>query len=129
MRKSGNFAAPGTFKTNQLNSTHRPENDLGPCTVICKAGSVDTTEIGIPAELKVRKGSQEAICKPILQAKLPNVTVGLCAGHDSLFIRHSKAPGGGWKALYLSLDPWGGLPAQKHSIAGTGVGGILKNRV
>jgi uncharacterized metal-binding protein len=47
----------------------------------------------------VQKGSYEAICNPILQAKLLNrqktdlnVVVGLCVGHDSLFIRHSKAP-------------------------------------
>jgi uncharacterized metal-binding protein len=74
-------------------------NDLEAYTVICKVGSVDKTEIGIPEELKVQKGSYEAICNPILQAKLLNrqktdlnVLVGLCVGHDSLFIRHSKAP-------------------------------------
>ncbi len=74
-------------------------NDLEAYTVICKVGSVDKTEIGIREELKVQKGSYEAICNPILQAKLLNrqktdlnVVVGLCVGHDSLFIRHSKAP-------------------------------------
>jgi uncharacterized metal-binding protein len=67
-------------------------------TVLCKVGSVDKTEIGIPEELKVKKGSYEAICNPILQARLLNrrktdlnVIVGLCVGHDSLFIKHSKA--------------------------------------
>ena len=65
----------------------------------CKVGSVDKTEIGIPDELKVKKGSYEAICNPILQAHLLNeqktdlnVIVGLCVGHDSLFIKHSDAP-------------------------------------
>jgi uncharacterized metal-binding protein len=74
-------------------------NDLKAYTVICKVGSVDKTEIGVPEELKVQKGSYEAICNPILQAKLLNrqqtdlnVVVGLCVGHDSLFMRHSKAP-------------------------------------
>jgi len=74
-------------------------NDLKAYTVICKVGSVDKTEIGIPEELKVEKGHYEAICNPILQAKLLNrqktdlnVVVGLCVGHDSLFMRHSKAP-------------------------------------
>jgi uncharacterized metal-binding protein len=73
-------------------------NDLEAYTVICKVGSVDKTEIGIPEELKVQKGSYEAICNPILQAELLNrqktelnVMVGLCVGHDSLFVRHSKA--------------------------------------
>jgi uncharacterized metal-binding protein len=74
-------------------------SDLKAYTVICKIGSVDKTAIGIPEELKVQKGSYEAICNPILQAKLLNrqktelnVIVGLCVGHDSLFMRHSKAP-------------------------------------
>lgn len=74
-------------------------NDLKAYTVICKVGSVDKTAIGIPEELKVQKGSYEAICNPILQAKILNrqktqlnVVVGLCVGHDSLFMRHSKAP-------------------------------------
>jgi uncharacterized metal-binding protein len=70
-----------------------------PYTVLCKVGSVDKTEIGIPDELKVKKGSYEAICNPILQARLLNeqktdlnVMVGLCVGHDSLFIKYSDAP-------------------------------------
>jgi len=68
-------------------------------TVLCKAGSVDKCEIGIPDSLKVQKGSYEAICNPLLQAELLNkqktqlnVIVGLCVGHDSLFIKHSDAP-------------------------------------
>lgn len=68
-------------------------------SVICKIGSIDKTEIGIPEELKVEKGCYEAICNPVLQAKLLNeaktdlnVVNGLCVGHDSLFIKYSKAP-------------------------------------
>ena len=71
---------------------------LQPYTVLCKIGSVDKTEIDIPEELKVKKGSYEAICNPILQARLLNaqktdlnVIVGLCVGHDSLFIKYSDA--------------------------------------
>jgi uncharacterized metal-binding protein len=68
-------------------------------SVICKVGSVDKTEIGIPEEKKVQQGSHEAICNPVLQAKFLNrektdlnVIVGLCVGHDSLFIKYSDAP-------------------------------------
>ncbi|MDR3765376.1 MAG: DUF1847 domain-containing protein [Acidobacteriota bacterium] len=71
---------------------------LEPYSVICKVGSVDKTEIGVAEEMKVMPGSHEAICNPILQAHLLNeantdlnVIVGLCVGHDSLFIKHSKA--------------------------------------
>ena len=68
-------------------------------TVVCKIGSVDKTEIGISEEVKIEKGSYEAMCNPILQAKVLNtrkvdlnVLVGLCVGHDSLFIKYSEAP-------------------------------------
>ena len=74
-------------------------NDLEPHAVLCKVGSVDKTEIGIPEEMKLQKGTHESICNPVLQAKLLNqwksdlnVIVGLCVGHDSLFIRHASAP-------------------------------------
>lgn len=67
--------------------------------VICKVGSTDKTEIGINGEVKVQKGRHESFCNPILQAKLLNkektdlnVIVGLCVGHDSIFIKHSEAP-------------------------------------
>ncbi|MGA2989751.1 MAG: DUF1847 domain-containing protein [Candidatus Korobacteraceae bacterium] len=68
-------------------------------TVVCKIGSVDKTEIGVPNEVKIEKGAYEAMCNPILQAKTLNahktelnVLVGLCVGHDSLFIKYSEAP-------------------------------------
>ena len=75
-------------------------NDLESYAVLCKVGSVDKTEIGVPEEMKLQKeGGHEAICNPVLQAKLLNrwesdlnVMVGLCVGHDSLFIRHADAP-------------------------------------
>jgi uncharacterized metal-binding protein len=67
-------------------------------TVLCKVGSVDKTEVGIPEELKILKGSHESLCNPIFQARIfnaqktdLNVIVGLCVGHDSLFIKHSDA--------------------------------------
>lgn len=67
--------------------------------VLCKVGSVDKTEIGVPEELKVQQGCFEAACNPVLQAKLLNqektdlnVINGLCVGHDSLFIKYSEAP-------------------------------------
>jgi uncharacterized metal-binding protein len=68
-------------------------------SVICKVGSIDKTEVGIPEELKVQQGCHESLCNPVMQAKLLNkqktdlnVIVGLCVGHDSLFIKYSKAP-------------------------------------
>jgi uncharacterized metal-binding protein len=67
-------------------------------TALCKVGSIDKSEIGIPEEHKVR-GGFEACCNPVLQARLLNrektglnIIMGLCVGHDSLFTRHSDAP-------------------------------------
>jgi len=74
-------------------------NGFEPWSVLCKIGSVDKSDIGIDDSLKIQKGTHEAICNPILQAKLLNdhktelnVIIGLCVGHDSLFIKHSDAP-------------------------------------
>lgn len=69
-------------------------------TVGCKIGAVDKTEIGIPAEKKLNGGcGHESMCNPIMQAKALaaqgtdfNIVVGLCVGHDTLFLRHSEAP-------------------------------------
>lgn len=67
--------------------------------VACKVGSVDKTELGIPDEFKVNKGQHESACNPVLQARILarektdlNVIIGLCVGHDSMFIKYSKAP-------------------------------------
>lgn len=74
-------------------------NKLEPYTVVCKVGAVDKTEIGLPEKVKIHGGGHESMCNPIMQAKLLNahktqlnVLVGLCVGHDSLFIKYSKAP-------------------------------------
>ncbi len=67
-------------------------------SAICKVGSVDKAEIGILEEHKIKPGSHEAMCNPILQARILNyhhtdlnVVVGLCVGHDSLFTKYSDA--------------------------------------
>ena len=69
------------------------------CAVICKVGGIDKTKADIPEDVKVRPGQHESLCNPIVQAKVLNsqktdlnVIVGLCVGHDTLFIKHSEAP-------------------------------------
>lgn len=66
-------------------------------SVACKNGGVPKEEIGLEDREKIRPGTYEAICNPISQAALLNragcelnVIVGLCVGHDSLFIRHAQ---------------------------------------
>ena len=56
--------------------------------------------IGIKEEEKIAgPGNWETMCSPITQAAILNeegtefnILVGLCVGHDSLFIKYSQAP-------------------------------------
>lgn len=68
-------------------------------SICCKCGAVPKEEIGLQDSEKARPGTFEPICNPVAQAKMLdhegselNILVGLCVGHDSLFIKHSKAP-------------------------------------
>ncbi|MDR1676769.1 MAG: DUF1847 domain-containing protein [Deltaproteobacteria bacterium] len=73
--------------------------DLEPKTVICKIGSIDKCDLGVPDEMKLMPGHKEATCNPVLQARTLNewgsdlnVVMGLCVGHDCLFNQNSQAP-------------------------------------
>lgn len=69
-------------------------------TVGCKVGAIDKTRVGIPEEKKLNRGcGHESMCNPVLQAKILNeqktdlnIMIGLCVGHDSLFLKYAKAP-------------------------------------
>lgn len=67
-------------------------------SVVCKVGGVEKEFIGIEECQKVRIGQHETMCNPIAQAEVLNeaktdfnILLGLCVGHDSLFIKYSKA--------------------------------------
>ncbi len=68
-------------------------------SVICKAGRVPKETLGIRDDEKVAPGTEESICNPVFQAFVLNdaetefnIMLGLCVGHDSLFIKYSDAP-------------------------------------
>lgn len=68
-------------------------------SAVCSCGDVLKEEIGIEDAEKVRPGTHENVCNPVGQAHILakmktdlNVVVGLCVGHDSLFLMHSKSP-------------------------------------
>lgn len=68
-------------------------------SVMCKVGRVPKEELGLEDEHKMFRGEFEAMCNPILQAFVVNdakcdfnVLLGLCVGHDSLFLKYAKAP-------------------------------------
>ena len=68
-------------------------------SVICKNGSISKEFLGIKDSQKNRPGTYEPMCNPIGQAAFLNkaqtelnIMLGLCVGHDSLFIKYSDAP-------------------------------------
>jgi uncharacterized metal-binding protein len=68
-------------------------------SVCCKVGGIPKEKIGIQDDQKIAgPGSFEVMCNPIAQAAILNrektefnVMVGLCVGHDALFLKHVKA--------------------------------------
>ena len=75
------------------------ENGFEVSSIICKNGSVPKEFIGIQDSQKNRPETHEPMCNPIGQAIFLNNTqtelnilLGLCVGHDSLFIKYSDAP-------------------------------------
>ena len=69
-------------------------------SVCCKAGATPKESIGIRPEEKIGdRDSWESMCNPIVQAEILNadevdlaVMLGLCIGHDTLFIRYCRVP-------------------------------------
>ena len=68
-------------------------------SVLCKAGRTPKELIGITDRDKIYRGTDEAMCNPVFQARLLNrartelnILLGLCVGHDSLFFKHAQAP-------------------------------------
>ena len=68
-------------------------------SVACKNGALPKEEIGLTDEDKIVPGDPETMCNPIGQARALaragtqlNVVLGLCVGHDSLFMMHAEAP-------------------------------------
>ena len=62
-------------------------------------GSVPKEELDLTDDDKLSIGNYEAMCNPVLQALVLNeekthfnVLMGLCVGHDSLFLKYASAP-------------------------------------
>jgi uncharacterized metal-binding protein len=69
-------------------------------SVQCKTGAVPKERIGITDDEKIAgPGAWETMCNPIAQAMIINrskvdlaVMLGLCIGHDTLFIKYCDVP-------------------------------------
>ena len=66
---------------------------------LCKMGRIPKEKIGVRDDQKIKIGCFESMCNPIAQAYILNdentefnIMMGLCVGHDSLFLKYSEAP-------------------------------------
>lgn len=67
-------------------------------SVMCKVGGIDKGFLGLDDSGKICGGGHETMCNPIAQAKILNeektefnILLGLCVGHDSLFLKYADA--------------------------------------
>jgi len=67
-------------------------------SVGCNVGGVRKEAIGIEDDQKVKIGTRETMCNPLLQAEVLNeigtdlnILLGLCVGHDALFLKKARA--------------------------------------
>jgi len=65
----------------------------------CKAGRIPKARLGLGRDQQLDPETEEAMCNPVLQAMILNraetdfnVLLGLCVGHDSLFLKYAEAP-------------------------------------
>lgn len=74
------------------------ESGLNLISVVCKVGGVDKSKIGVLDCEKINGHGHESMCNPIGQAMILNeantefnIMLGLCVGHDSLFLKYVEA--------------------------------------
>ena len=67
-------------------------------SVLCKTGGISKESFGLRPEDQIRPGEVEVMCNPVAQAEICNreatefnIVMGLCVGHDALFLKHSEA--------------------------------------
>jgi uncharacterized metal-binding protein len=97
-RKLG-IAFCGGLRSEALSLTHILESQgFEVISVVCKAGGTPKEKIGLKEEDKIKIGEFESMCSPIAQAEILNeektdfnILLGLCVGHDSLFLKYANA--------------------------------------
>ena len=98
--KIGIAFCTGLFKETQEVVNILEYNGFEVVSIICKNGSITKDFLGITDEQAVRGSCKtETMCNPIGQALFLNqqktdfnLMLGLCVGHDTLFIKYSDAP-------------------------------------
>lgn len=78
-------------------------NGFETVSAICKVGRIAKDQIGVGPDQQVAPNTMEIMCNPVQQAMVLNreqtdlnVLLGLCVGHDSLFLKYAEAPVRSW---------------------------------
>lgn len=97
-KKVGLAFCSGFRKEAKLFAEIAQDHGINLTSIMCKTGGTDKTAVGIDEESKMKPGEFEPHCNPIAQALVLNkeetefnVIMGLCVGHDSLFMKYSQA--------------------------------------
>lgn len=74
-------------------------NGFSVLAAACKNGLLPKSTLGLENDQTISNNNAEIMCNPIGQAKYMNkagselnIILGLCVGHDSLFIKYAQAP-------------------------------------
>lgn len=98
-RKLGVAFCAGLFAEGKTLVQILEKHGFDTASVCCKVGAVPKEFLGLKDGEKVRVGTDETMCNPITQAAVLNeagtefnILVGLCVGHDALFLKNAEAP-------------------------------------
>jgi len=99
-RKLGIAHCAGLIREAGMLTDILEKNGFEAVSVQCKAGAVPKEAIGIRPEEKIFGAEKwESMCNPVAQAMILNragvdlaVLMGLCIGHDTLFIKYCDVP-------------------------------------
>ena len=99
-RKLGIASCAGLREEAKILNTILENRGFEVVSVCCKVGAIPKERIGIKEEEKIQgPGVFESMCNPITQAEVMNrlkvdlaVMLGLCIGHDTLFIKYCRVP-------------------------------------
>ena len=97
-QKIGFAFCAGLSKEARIVSGLFEQHGFNVSSVCCKNAAIPKEELGLTEEQKLRPGEWETMCNPIGQAMLLNhdetefnVMMGLCVGHDSVFLHYAEA--------------------------------------
>jgi len=99
-KRLGLIFCGGLHKESRIVNAILETNGFEVISAMCKAGRVCKSAVGVRQDEQCDvNAAEETICNPAFQAALMNmgetefnILMGLCVGHDTIAMRHVKAP-------------------------------------